>query len=90
MTGSKERNSISATVTLTATDDGDVSIIFPNDENMTFDSSSNNADGVSFIRFHDLFGDEIVGWTSDEWREAPEEVMGAILGKLCECLKGEK
>lgn len=35
----------------------------------------------SYVRIvHD--GDEITYWSSDEWREAPAEVMGAILGVL--------
>lgn len=79
----------SATVTLTENEEGDISIIFPNEENMVFESADSNANGVSFVRFYDLYGDEVAGWTSDEWREAPEEVMGSILGKLCACLKGE-
>ncbi len=30
---------------------------------------------------------EIVYWSATEWAEAPEEVMGAIIGALCEGMK---
>jgi len=89
MTG-KTRQTIAATVTLTRTPDNDICIIFPSEESMVFESVATNFEGVSFVRFNDIDGDETVGWTSDEWREAPEEVMGAILGKLCECLHENK
>lgn len=79
----------SRTVTITKTPDGDISIILPNEENMVFDSFENNPSGVSFVRFYDLSGDEVVGWSADEWGEDPTCVMGAILGKLCECLNGD-
>jgi len=75
-------------VTVTKTPDGDISIIFPNEENMVFESTETNPTGVSFVRFYDLSGDEVVGWSADEWGEDPAGVMGAILGKLCECLNG--
>lgn len=80
----------SAQVTITTTSDGDIAIIFPNEESMVFDSADNNAGGVTFIRFLNLIGEEIVGWSCDEWRDDPEAVMGAILGKLCECLTSER
>ena len=79
----------SASVTLTRTEEGDICIILPNEESMVFESFSTNTEGVSFVRFYDMDGEEVVGWVSDEWRDAPEEVMGGILGKLCECLKGD-
>ena len=36
----------------------------------------------SYVRIVDRAGHELAYWTSDEWKEAPEEVMGAILGAL--------
>lgn len=44
------------------------------------DSASDNPEGSSFVRVCDRNGNEVAYWTSDEWRESPEEVMGAILG----------
>lgn len=64
-------------------EDGDMKLSLPNGESMRFDSSKNNPNGVSFIRFYDAEGNEVVGWNCDEWKEEPEEVMGAIFGKLC-------
>ena len=32
-------------------------------------------------------GEEMMYWCSDEWREDPEDVMGALLGILCVALK---
>lgn len=45
----------------------------------TYEEESN---GVSYVRVVDLEGREIAYWVCDEWREAPEEVMGAILSTL--------
>lgn len=70
-------------------EDGDIKIELPNGENMRFDSSENNPDGVSYVRFYDADGEEVVGWVCDEWGEDPELVMGALLGKLSSALKGE-
>lgn len=36
----------------------------------------------SYIRVCDPLGREISYWISDEWKDAPEEVMGAIFGAL--------
>ncbi len=74
-------------IRLTSDDAGDIQIFLPNGENMRFNSVENNPDGVSFVRFYDAEGNEVVGWNCDEWKEEPEEVMGAILGKLCETLQ---
>jgi hypothetical protein len=35
-----------------------------------------------YVRITDPLGREIAYWVSDEWRESPAEVMGAILGAL--------
>jgi hypothetical protein len=34
----------------------------------------------SYVRVCNDNGDEIAYWTADEWREEPEQVMGAIIG----------
>jgi hypothetical protein len=36
----------------------------------------------SYVRIVDRAGNELAYWVSDEWKESPEEVMGAILGAL--------
>jgi hypothetical protein len=36
----------------------------------------------SYIRVCDAEGTEIVYWNSDEMREDPEDVMGALLGAM--------
>ena len=69
-------------------EEGDIKIEFPNGESLRFDSSENNPNGVSFVRFYDREDNEVVGWVCDEWREDPELVMGSILGKLCAVLQG--
>lgn len=67
--------------------DGNICIWLPNGESMVFDSAENNSKGVSFVRFYDADGEEDVGWVSDEWKEDPQGVMGAILGRLCETIR---
>ena len=37
---------------------------------------------VDYVRVLDPLGREIAYWVADEWQEAPQEVMGAILGAL--------
>ena len=44
--------------------------------------------GTSYVRVCDPDGAEVAYWSCDEWREAPEEVMGAIIGALCEYTVG--
>ena len=44
------------------------------------DSYADSPEGSTYVRVCDLDSAEVGYWTSDEWREAPEEVMGAILG----------
>lgn len=39
-------------------------------------------DECSYLRVCDPLGREVAYWTADEWREAPEEVLGAIVGAL--------
>lgn len=44
--------------------------------------TDNYPNNCSYIRVTDRFENEIGYWISDEWAEAPEEVMGAIIGAL--------
>jgi hypothetical protein len=37
---------------------------------------------VDYVRVLDPLGREVAYWVADEWQEAPQEVMGAILGAL--------
>lgn len=53
------------------------SIILPNGREIRF---SNDGDYVRVVQA----GHELMYWVCDEWKEAPQEVMGAILG----CAKG--
>lgn len=49
---------------------------------MVFESAEQNPSGTTYIRFLDRNGGEVGYWTSDEWRDAPEEVMGAVCGLM--------
>lgn len=44
------------------------------------DSYADSPEGSTHVRVCEQDGTEVGYWTSDEWREEPEEVMGAILG----------
>ena len=44
------------------------------------DSYADSPEGSTYVRICDQDGTEAAYWTSDEWREEPGEVMGAILG----------
>lgn len=39
-------------------------------------------DECDYVRVCDPLGREIAYWTADEWKEQPEEVMGAIIGAV--------
>ena len=55
----------------------------PGGDVVCFPSTLIETDGVSYIRFVDAqTGDEILYYDSEEWAQAPKEVMGAILGAL--------
>lgn len=41
----------------------------------------------SYIRIVKPNGEELVYWDSNEWRDEPEEVMGAIMGAVMGALK---
>lgn len=42
-----------------------------------------------YIRVCDPYGREIAYWASDEWQQAPQEVMGAIMGAVCRAKPAE-
>ena len=65
-------------------EDNEVFIVCGDHETlMVFSSHSDQHDGVSYVRFVDPRGVEIVFYNSHEWKVDPEGTMGAILG----CLK---
>lgn len=41
-----------------------------------------NNGGTSYVRIVDTLGNEKAYWTSDEWRDEPDFVMGAIFGAM--------
>ena len=49
---------------------------------LCFETVQENPEGCSYIRFEDEDGEEVAYWVYDEWRESPQEVMGAIMGCL--------
>jgi hypothetical protein len=54
-------------------------------EKVVFASAALEPHGTSYIRIVDVRGVEVVYWDSNEWREDPQGVMGAIMGAM---LKG--
>jgi hypothetical protein len=61
---------------------GEVFIDTVGGEKVVFPSAVSEPDGASYVRIVDERGVELVLWNSEEWAEAPEEVMGAILGAM--------
>jgi hypothetical protein len=51
-----------------------------NGETLCFESFHENMNGCSYVRFVDADDNELAYWTSDEWEEDPQLVMGAIMG----------
>lgn len=49
---------------------------------LVFENANVNEAGTSYVRVVDATGDELFYWDEDEWREAPAEVMGAIMGAI--------
>lgn len=49
---------------------------------MCFPSFIDNAEGCDYVRFIAVDGSEQAYWVFDEWRESPQEVMGAICGVI--------
>jgi hypothetical protein len=55
-------------------------IALANGRTLHTDTYASNPEGSSYVRVCAPDGSEIGYWSCDEWREAPQEVMGAILG----------
>lgn len=46
------------------------------------DTHDEHPEGASYLRVCDRDGNEIAYWSYTEWEEAPEEVIGAVVGAL--------
>lgn len=67
--------------------DGEVVVLLRDGTALVFPDAATNPDGVTYVRF--LASDqkhELAYWESAEWRDAPEEVMGAIMGLLTQAM----
>lgn len=50
-------------------------------QSLVFEDANANPNGTDYVRFiRDRDQKELVYWSHTEWAEAPEEVMGAIMG----------
>jgi len=52
------------------------------------ESADDNPKGTNYVRVIDKNGEEEVYWDSQEWKDEPEVVMGAIMGMLNKCQGG--
>lgn len=57
-------------------------IPIPNGGVFAFPNAESSPDGCDYVRVLDSNGGEIAYWSSSEWEEEPEEVMGAICGAI--------
>jgi len=51
-------------------------------QKLVFPNAAAEPDGASYVRIIDEHGHELVYWDNKEWQEAPEEVMGALMGAV--------
>lgn len=49
---------------------------------LIFESYDENPNGTSYVRFADKDGNELLYYTSDEWHEDPQLVMGCIMAAI--------
>lgn len=63
-------------------DPDEVGIALENGRWIVTQSAAANPFGVDHVRIVDAEGNEVGYWISDEWRDAPESVMGAIIGAM--------
>lgn len=61
---------------------GEVKIVTALGTQIRCSEHTEHSEGCDYVRVIDATGAEIGYWTQEEWREAPAEVMGAILGAL--------
>ena len=62
--------------------DDEVFVDIANGEKLVFPSFDEEEYGVSYVRFVDERGVELVYWADAEWKEDPKGVMGAIMGAI--------
>lgn len=65
-----------------AAGDGVILLALPGGEYMAIPDAEASPDGIDGLYFYDENGQETVCWVSDEWRDDPVLVMGAIFGKM--------
>lgn len=58
----------------------DEQVVFTLSNGITIRSKGEEYELGSYVRFCDPNGAELLYWDSEEWRENPEGVMGAVLG----------
>lgn len=65
------------------TDEYGTEVVLTQENGMQLVADGEDRTGTSYVRICDRQGFEVAYWNEDEWREAPAEVMGAIIGALC-------
>lgn len=61
----------------------EVRLLLPSGGELCFPAYTGAGDtGVDYVRVLSPQGDERVYWTSQEWAEDPEGVMGALMGAI--------
>ena len=60
----------------------EVKLEVPSGLRLCFESAKGNPTGCSYIRFETPWGEEVAYWDHLEWKEAPQEVMGAIMATI--------
>lgn len=71
------------------TDDYGTEVVLTVENGMQLVADGEDETGTSYVRVCDPEGNEVAYWNEDEWREAPAEVMGAIIGALCTIDEGD-
>lgn len=71
------------------TDDYGTEVVLTVENGMQLATDGEDETGTSYVRVCDPDGFEVMYWNEDEWREAPAEVMGAIIGSLCAIHQGD-
>lgn len=62
----------------------------PTGEYLIFESYAENPNGTSYVRFADKDRNELLYYTSDEWHEEPQLVMGCIMAAIQNGAKNAK
>lgn len=62
--------------------DGECVVPLATGQLLIFESYDENPNGTSYVRFADKDGNELLYYTSDEWHEEPQLVMGCIMAAI--------